>query len=336
MKTYKKFIISLSVGLVLLLGLIILFLSVGAEKVSVMDVINGLFNYDDNVFNQTIVRNIRLPRLIADLMVGGCLALAGAIMHGTTKNPMADSGLMGISSGSVFAVVIIIAFFPGISRLGRIGFSCLGALVVTMLISGIDYLGRKNATPERMVLSGMAISTLFSSVTTAFILQEGISGEMMRYTAGSSANTIWLDIEVALPFFIVGVILALIISRSLTIMNLGEEVSKGLGANTTVIRILSTIIVLVLSAIAVVIIGPVGYVGLMVPHIARKLVGTDYRFVLPTATIFGAVFVVCADMIARTILIPYEFPIGVLITIIGVPFFIYASRKQDLDRTFWG
>ena len=334
MKTYKKFIISLSVGLVLLLGLIILFLSVGAEKVSAMDVINGLFNYDDNVFNQTIVRNIRLPRLIADIMVGGCLALAGAIMQGTTKNPMADSGLMGISSGSVFAVVIIIAFFPGISRLGRIGFSCLGALVVTMLIYGIAYLGRKNATPERMVLSGMAISTLFSSVTTAFILQEGISGEMMRYTAGSSANTIWLDIEVALPFFIVGVILALIISRSLTIMNLGEEVSKGLGANTTVIRILSTIIVLVLSAIAVVIIGPIGYVGLMVPHIARKLVGTDYRFVLPTATIFGAVFVVCADMIARTILIPYEFPIGVLITIIGVPFFIYASRKQDLDRTF--
>ena len=117
-------------------------------------------------------------------------------------------------------------------------------------------------------------------------------------------------------------------------MNLGEEVSKGLGANTAVIRILSTIIVLVLSAIAVVIIGPVGYVGLMVPHIARKLVGTDYRYVLPTTAIFGAVFVIAADMLARVILIPYEFPIGVLITIIGVPFFIYASRQQDLDRTF--
>ena len=191
MKSYQKFLIAISVGIVLLLGLMIGFLAIGAESVSASDVINGLFNYDENIFNQTIVRNIRLPRLLADIMVGGCLALAGAIMQGTTKNPMADSGLMGISSGSVFAVVIIIAFFPGISRLGRIGFSCLGALGVTALIYGIAFFGRRNATPERMVLSGMAISTLFSSVTTAFILKEGISGEMMRYRSCWSILLSW-------------------------------------------------------------------------------------------------------------------------------------------------
>ena len=334
MKSYQRFILFITIGLIILGALFFTFLYVGAESISGMDVINGIFNYNPDNFNETIVRDIRLPRLIADIMVGGCLALSGAIMQGTTKNPMADSGLMGISSGSVFAVVIIVAFFPGISRLGRIGFSCLGALFVTALIYGIAILGRKTATAERMILSGMAISTLFSSLTTAFILKEGISGEMLRYTAGSSANTIWLDVKVALPFFIIGIVIALLISRSLTIMNLGEEVSKGLGANVNIIRVLSTIVVLVLSAIAVVIIGPVGYIGLMIPHISRKMVGTDYRFVIPISAIYGAIFVLAGDMIARTILIPFEFPIGVIITMIGVPFFIYVSRRQELDRSF--
>ena len=334
MRTYKKFIISFTIGGLILLALIFTFLYVGAESIGAMDVLNGIFNYDENNFNQTIVRDIRLPRLIADIMVGGCLALSGCIMQGTTKNPMADSGLMGISSGSVFAVVIIVAFFPGISRLGRIAFSSLGALFVTAIIYGIAIIGRKTRTAERMILSGMAISTLFSSLTTAFILKEGISGEMLRYTAGSSANTIWTDVYVALPFFILGILIALLISRSLTIMNLGDEVGKGLGANVNMIRVLSTLVVLVLSAIAVVIIGPVGYIGLMVPHIARKMVGTDYRFIIPITAIFGAIFVLSGDMIARTILIPFEFPIGVIITMIGVPFFIYVSRRQELEGSF--
>ena len=324
-----KFLILMSIFLVLLIVIFFLSLNFGAENsVNFNDVINGLFNYNDEIFNQTIVRNIRLPRFIADIMVGACLAVAGAVMQGTTKNPMADSGIMGISSGSTFAIVIIMTFLPNVSRLGRIGISCLGAAVVTFLIYGIAFIGKRGLSSDRMVLSGMAISTLFTSVTTAIVLKTGQSSEMMKYMAGSSANTIWLDLNVSGPFFIVGLLISILISRSLTILSLGDETSKGLGANTSLIKLLSTIVVLVLSAIAVVIIGPVGYVGLMVPHIVRYVVGVDYRYVIPSCALVGGTFVALVDLIARTVNPGLEFPIGLIITLIGVPFFVFTARRQ--------
>ena len=173
----QKFVILLICSLFFIAAMIVLSIFIGAEKsITFKDFINALFNYNDENFNETIIRNIRIPRIIADIMVGACLAVAGAIMQGTTKNPMADSGIMGISSGSVFSIIIIMVFFPNISRLGRIGFSCLGALVVTLLIYTVAFIGRKGLSSDRMVLSGMAISTLFSSVTTAVVLKTGQSG----------------------------------------------------------------------------------------------------------------------------------------------------------------
>lgn len=331
MSCSARFWIFFACSLLVLLVATILFISFGAEKIAFSEVWSALFNYDSDNFNHTIIRDIRIPRLLADIMVGACLALSGAVMQGTTKNPMADSGIMGISSGSVFAVVIIVVFFPDVSRLGRIGISALGSGVVTILIYLVALLAKRRASTEKMVLSGMAISTLLTSITTAIILKEGISGEMMRYTAGSSANTIWSDIYVAFPFFLVGLVISLIISRSLTIMNLGDDVSKGLGANTFVIKLISTIVVLMLSAIAVVIIGPVGYVGLMIPHIVRHFVGVDYRYVLPLSSILGGAMVVLCDLIARLLIAPYEFPIGVIISMIGVPFFIFTSRREKIS-----
>ena len=308
-----------------------LFIVLGAERLTLQDVIKGLFRYDETDFNDVIVRDIRLPRLLADVVVGASLALAGAIMQGNTKNPMADSGLMGVSSGSVFAIIVAMAFMPNISRLERMGISCLGAGVATLLVYGIAMIGRRGHTAERMVLSGMAISTLFSSVTTGIVLKEGLSGELMKYTAGSSASTIWLDIRVAGPFFIAGVLLSLVIARSLTVMNLGEDVSTGLGANVKLIKLTSTVIVLVLSALAVIVIGSVGYIGLMIPHIVRPIVGTDYRYVLPASAVLGALLVVVVDIIARIVIAPLEFPVGILITMVGVPFFIFVSRRQRSD-----
>ena len=331
MSSSARFWIFFACSLLILLVATILFISFGAEKIAFSEVWCALFNYDSDNFNHTIIRDIRIPRLLADIMVGACLALSGAVMQGTTKNPMADSGIMGISSGSVFAVVIIVVFFPDVSRLGRIGISALGSGVVTILIYLVALLAKRRASTEKMVLSGMAISTLLTSITTAIILKEGISGEMMRYTAGSSANTIWSDIYVSSPFFLVGLVISLIISRSLTIMNLGDDVSKGLGANTFVIKLISTIVVLMLSAIAVVIIGPVGYVGLMIPHIVRHFVGVDYRYVLPLSGILGGAMVVLCDLIARLLIAPYEFPIGVIISMIGVPFFIFTSRREKIS-----
>ena len=328
----SRFLIFIIVGLAALAAIFFLTLIFGANKVSVFDAFNAVFNYDEEIFTHRVVRDMRLPRLIADVIVGAALAVAGAIMQGTTKNPMADSGIMGISSGSTLGVVIILAFFPAAGRLEKMGISALGAGVVTLIIYLIAFVGKGRITSDRMVLSGMAISTLLASITTAIILKNGLMNQMIRYTSGSSANTIWKDVFIALPFFIGGIVVSLFISRSLTVMNLGEDVSKGLGANIILIKALSTVIVLILSAVAVIIIGPVGYIGLMIPYVARYMVGTDYRLVLPTCAVYGAVFVAFVDFVAKNIHLGMEFPIGLLITIIGVPFFIYVSRKQQGDQ----
>ena len=328
----KRFAVFFTIGVALLIVTGALSLVLGATQTGVDTVFKALFSFDESSFEQSVVRNMRLPRYIADVIVGVSLSVAGAIMQGTTKNPMADSGIMGISSGSTLGVVIVLAFVPAAGRFEKMGISALGAGLVTLLIYTIAFVGKGRITPDRMVLSGMAISTLLTSLTTAIILKYGLMNQMIRYTSGSSANTVWKDLFVALPFFAAGFIISLMLSRSLTVMNLGEEVSKSLGANVAVIRTLSTIVVLVLSAVAVIIIGPVGYIGLMIPYIARYMVGTDYRFVLPTCAVYGGAFVTVVDLIARTINPGMEFPIGILITMVGVPFFIYVSRRQEGDR----
>lgn len=324
----QKFFLLAIIGLVLLISACVLFLLYGAEQISVQDAANGLFRYDGEVFSHVVIHDIRLPRLLADIIVGVSLSVAGAVMQGNTKNPMADSGLMGISSGSVFGILLMMRFVPNATRLERIGYSFMGAAMATLLIYAIAMIGRRKITSDRMVLAGMAISTLFGSVTTAIMLKDGLSASMMKYSAGSSANTLWSDVAVAAPFFLLGFLVSIIISRMLTVLNLGEEVSMGLGANVKGIQFLSTMVVLVLSATAVIIIGPVGYVGLMVPHIVRYFVGTDYRFILPSCAVIGALFVVVVDLLARVLIAPLEFPIGVLLTMIGVPFFLFISRRQ--------
>mgnify|MGYP003571273613 CR=1 FL=1 len=328
----KRFIIVIVTGLVALIATSLLTIMLGSQNYSINKVFQAFFSYDKDVDSSYFIINARLPRLIADFIVGASLSVAGAIMQGTTKNPMADSGIMGISSGSTLGIVIIIAFFPAAGRFEKMGISALGAFVVTALIYIIAFVGKGRITPDRMVLSGMAISTLLSAITSAIIMQQGLFNQMVRYTSGSSANTIWKDVFIAAPIFLIGIIISILISKSLTIMNLGDDVSKGLGANVILTKTLSTIVVLILSAVAVIIIGPVGYIGLMIPYIARFLVGTDYRYVIPSCAIIGANFVAIVDLVAKIIHPGLEFPIGILITIIGVPFFIYVSRKQEGDQ----
>lgn len=330
-RNQKRFIRFFLLGITLLAVSFVLSLSLGASHFSLREIIQVFTDFSQENFTHLTIRDIRLPRWLADVIVGASLSIAGAIMQGTTHNPMADSGLMGISSGSTLGVVVIMAFFPNAGRFERMGMSALGAILVTLLIYAVAFLGRGKMMSERLVLSGMAISTLLSSLTTAVILKNGLTNQMLRYTSGSSANVIWKDLHLALPFFILSLLAAFAISRLLTIMNLGEEVSKGLGVNLALARWVATLVVLTLSSVAVIIIGPVGYVGLMIPYAARYMAGTDYRLILPLCAIYGAVFVSGIDLLAKLIHPGLEFPIGLLITIVGVPFFIYISRKQEGD-----
>ncbi|MEG1528289.1 MAG: iron ABC transporter permease [Clostridia bacterium] len=324
----QNFILIMIVGSVALLIVGILFVIFGAKNINFMDIWNAFFSYDNTNTDHIIIIGLRLPRLIANIMVGSALALTGAIMQGSTKNPMADSGLMGISGGAVFAMTIMLVFFPGMSKLGMIGLSCCGAALATFMTYFIAAASRKGMTPERLVLSGMSISMLFSSLSSALILKFNMTRELAFYMAGTTSTVNWLDVQLCAPVFIIGVTVSLCISRSLTVMNLGDDVATGLGLNVKLIKTINTLVVLLLTAMAVIIIGPVSYIGLMVPHIARHLVGTDYRLVLPTSALLGAIFVVIVDFIGKIIMSPFEMPIGILLSLIGVPFFIYISRKQ--------
>lgn len=311
-----------------------LFLVIGSEKISIINLFNAIFKYDNSdshKFIRIVVLEIRMPRLIGNIIVGVSLSIAGSIMQGNTKNPMADTGIMGISSGSVLAIIVISIFLPSISKLSGIAVAFTGAFLATLLIYLIALMGKRSLSNERLILSGMAVSTLFSSITMIFVIKTGSLLTLSRYMAGSSSSTFWKDIIISIPFFAVGIIISIIISHSLTILNLGEEVSKGLGANVKLIKFLSTLSVLILTSVSVIIIGPVSYVGLMVPHITRFFVGGDYRKVIPISGIIGGILVLGADLIAKNILSPNEFPIGILLTILGVPFFIFVSNFQKND-----
>lgn len=197
----SKFIILLSTCIILLIVFSFAFIVLGSKCISASEIWNALFYFNPKEVNHVIIRDLRIPRLLADIIVGVSLAVSGAVMQGNTKNPMADSGIMGISAGSMVAVMFIMVFLPGATKIEIIGYSCLGAGIATLLIYGVAMMGRRGITVDRMVLSGMAISTLFRSVTSAFVLKMGMSSMMMKYTAGSSASTVWTDVYIAGPFF---------------------------------------------------------------------------------------------------------------------------------------
>lgn len=323
-----KFLLFLLIGILFLIIISILFIIFGAADIKLFDIKQAFKDFDNNNYSHITIRNIRVPRVLANIIVGSSLAVTGAIMQGSTHNPLADSGLMGISSGATLAVALSLAFFPATGSLKMMLYSCIGASVTTALTYLIASLGRRGMTPERLILAGMSISMLFGSLSTVVALKHKIGKSLTYWMAGGTASTNWTDIKIALPIFILGMIAAVLLSPSITVMSLGEDVATGLGIKMRFVKICNTILVLVLTGVSVIIVGPVGFVGLIVPHIVRHVVGVDYRHIIPATAVYGAVFVVLADLIGRIIMKPFELPIGIVFSVIGVPFFIFLSRRQ--------
>lgn len=324
-------------GLFLLIGLVALFfvsvtsIFIGGANISFVQVLEAIFKYDSGIFNHQVVMQHRMPRVVANILVGAALAVTGAIMQGSTKNPIADSGLMGISSGSILAICMSMAFIPAVTSLQMMLYAAIGAAVATFITYFIAAAGKRGMTPERLVLAGMSISTLFGSISTGIAIKFGLSRSLAYWVAGGTADADWQKLAIAAPFFLVGTIIAICLSRSITVLGLGDDVAVSLGINKRLVKILSTVVILLLTGMAVVIIGPVGYVGLIVPHVVRYFTGVDYRYIVPASAVFGALFVVLADLFGKLIFGAYVMPIGVIFSLIGVPFFIYISRKQKRE-----
>ncbi|SOC00444.1 FecCD family ABC transporter permease [Brochothrix thermosphacta] len=317
----------LAIGVLLIVLLVLLSVALGAASIELSTTWQAFTQFDSDNTQHQIIRSLRLPRTLADIIVGSSLAVTGAMMQATTRNPMADSGLMGISSGAAFAVALSMALFPGQSHIQLIIFACIGAAVSTTITYGLAMMGKRPMSPQRLILSGIAVSMLFSALSSLISLQFHLGQSMTYWFSGGSASVNWDDLQIIAPFFFITIIISISIGRGLTLINLGDEIAAGLGAKVSIIKLVTVILVFVLSALSVMLVGPISFVGLIVPHVVRFFVGIDYRAVIPASIVYGAVFLLLADLVGRLINRPNETPLGIIFAMIGVPFFLFLSNR---------
>lgn len=315
-------------GGVLLLFAIGLSISVGLADIKLSTVWDALFHFQTGQQKHHIIMELRLPRALAAALVGAALAVAGAIMQGMTRNPMADSGLLGLNAGAGLALAICFALMPGTPFLLMMFYSFIGAGLGAGLVFGIGTLSKGGMSPVRLTLAGAAVGMLFTAISEGLTIYFRVGQDLAFWYAGAIAGANWLQVKMVSPWIIVGLVAALFISKSITLLSLGEDVATGLGQRTGVIKVVGMIIVLILAGSAVSIVGAIGFVGLMIPHISRFLVGVDYRWIIPSSALLGSLLLVFADILARMVNPPQETPIGALIAVIGVPFFLYLALKQ--------
>lgn len=315
-------------GLVVLVVLMVFSVTRGTAPIPLQTVGDAFIHFDADNTRHLIILDTRLPRVLASALVGAAFAVAGAIMQGITRNPMADSGLLGLNAGAGFALSVCFAFFPSMGYYQLILISFLGAALGAGIVNGVAALRRGGASPMRLVLAGAAVSALLSALSQGIALYFGVAQNIMFWTVGGVAGTSWEQLRVMTPWILAALLGAMALSRSISLLSLGEEVARGLGLNTVAVNVLCSVVVLILAGASVSVVGVVGFVGLMVPHLARFLVGVDYRWIIPASAVLGALLVVLADLGARTLNPPFETPIGALIALAGVPFFLMLSRRQ--------
>lgn len=312
-------------ALVLGLGISV---SLGAKDIELYTVWQAIFNFNPYNTEHQIIQELRLPRVLGGAMVGASFAVAGAIMQGMTRNPLADSGLFGLNAGAGFMLSLCFAFFPGLPYMYLIMYSFLGAAISAALVFGIGSLAKGGLTPVRLVLAGAALSALLGALSEGIALYFRTGQDLAFWYAGGVAGTKWLQLKIMFPWVAAAILGAIALSRSVTMLSLGEDIAVGLGQRTKLVKFACAIIVLILAGSAVSVVGAVGFVGLIIPHLTRYLVGVDYRWIIPCSAVLGSLLVVSADLAARMINPPQEIPIGALIALIGVPFFLYLARKE--------
>lgn len=275
-----------------------------------------------------IVQGVRLPRLIAALAAGSALAVAGAIMQAVTGNALADPGLLGINSGAAFAVVMAIALIGTDGGRALMWAAFAGAALAAVAVYALGAAGRSGPTPLKLVLAGVVVSTFLGAVTAAVLILDQMTMDVVRlWTAGSLRNRTMAQVVPVLPWLLLALVAAMALRAQFTTISLGAETARTLGQNPTLWRAVSGLLVVALAGSAVAIAGPLGFVGLVVPHLARLALGPDYRLILPFAAVGGAGLALLADTMPRAWW-GSDVPLGVSMALIGAPFFIWLARTR--------
>nr|WP_197969971.1 iron ABC transporter permease [Mesobacillus harenae] len=320
--------------LVLLGGAIALILSLaasiayGAAEITIPTVWEAVVHFNPEIASHQIIQELRIPRALGGALVGAFLAVSGAVMQGLTRNPLASPSIMGVTDGAAFALVLTLAFFPAATMMGLTFASFAGAGLGVVIVFMIGAFSTGGLTPVKLALAGVAVGSMLSAISSAVALHFQVAKNMGFWYAGGLTSVSWTSVQILAAAGLAGLLLAMFISRSITILSLGEEVSKGLGQNTFLVKSIGVIVVLLLTGAAVSIAGAVGFIGLVIPHIARFIIGSDYRWIIPGSAVLGALLLVLSDIAARMVNAPFETPVGAITAIIGVPFFLYLARGE--------
>ncbi|WP_200839849.1 iron ABC transporter permease [Streptomyces sp. NBC_00080] len=320
----------------LLIALSLLSVALGALNVPLDQVVRAVLGHPPNRLVDNVVWSVRVPRTLLGLTTGAALGLSGALMQALTRNPLADPGILGVSAGASFAIVLAVAVFGVGSLYGYVWFAFGGALAASVLVFSLGRLGRSGATPVKLALAGVAVTSLLSSLTSAVVLTDQDALDRYRFwSAGSLADQDSGELLRILPFLAVGAVLALSCAPALNSMALGDDVAASLGRRLGPVRLQGVTAVMLLTGASVAVIGPVVFLGLVVPHIARVLaqyagIGPDHRWLLPLSAALAPVLLLSADILGRTLARPTEIQAGVLVAFLGGPFFIALVRRRKL------
>lgn len=320
------------IGCVVLLVLVcLLSIAVGSKQIPLSTVVDALRHYNETNTDHVIVRSLRVPRTLIGLLVGAALGLSGALMQGVTRNPLADPGILGVNGGAALFVVGGIYWFGMSSLTSYVWLAFVGAAAASIAVYLLGSLGREGATPVKLALAGAALTAMLGSLTTALLIGDVDTFDQFRFWSVGSFAGRGPDIakQVA-PFILVGIVLAVFCGRLLNALSLGDDVAKSLGQRVGLARAFVAVVVVLLCGAATAAAGPIGFVGLTIPHVARLVTGPDYRWILPYSALLAPILLLGSDVIGRIVAQPGELQVGIVTAVLGAPFFIVLVRRRKL------
>lgn len=323
----------LIIGMIVLIACVFASMAYGAMPVSWSDVFLSFTDYDKYSNEHIIVQTSRVPRAFTAAAVGASLAVAGSLIQGLTRNPLADPNVIGINFGASFMIVLFVTLFSVSSLPVLTGVSLAGAAIAAVAVYLLGSLGRDGLTPLKIILSGSALGALFASFTQGMLVINSQSlNEVMFWLTGSVAGRSLDMLKAVSPLMIIGWAASIFwIARHMNVLAMGEDTAQGLGQKTIFIKLAAGLIIIALAGSSVAVAGPIGFIGLIIPTIARQFSGNDYRWIIPYSAVLGAILVLLADIAARFVIKPEELPVGVLTAIIGIPAFIVIARKGSVQ-----
>ncbi|MEK3663446.1 iron ABC transporter permease [Paenibacillus sp. FSL F4-0236] len=329
LNTRAQKVVGLLMSLVLLVAGIVCSIAFGVTNISWHTIVQSFTDYNGSQ-EHLIIQTARVPRAFIAAIAGASLAVAGSLMQGITRNPLASPSLFGINAGAAFFIVAGSAFFgaSGLTTFATLAF--IGAAVTATIVYILGSSGSDGLTPLKVTLAGAAMTAFFSSLSLGCLLTGGQTFDQVLYWfVGSVAGRDMGIFITAAPYMGIALLGAFVIARHMNLLTLGEDVATGLGQKTIFIKLAAGVIIVLLAGGSVSIAGPIAFVGIVIPHITRYLVGLDYRWVIPYCAILGGILLLGADIGSRYIAFPKEIPVGVMTAILGVPFFVYIARRGD-------